>query len=97
MPAKALIAWSSGKDPAWALHEMRRSGDDEVVGALTTVTKTYEPRTSMHGVREELFGPARCRGACADPGADPYPCANEVYEARMASALADAKAAGVTQ
>ena len=35
---KALIAWSSGKDSAWALHEARRTGDCEVVGALTTVT-----------------------------------------------------------
>src|SRR4029453_19545590 len=27
----------------------------------------------------------------------PFPCPNEVYEARMAAALADAKAAGVTR
>jgi diphthamide synthase (EF-2-diphthine--ammonia ligase) len=39
--AKALIAWSSGKDSAWALHEMRRAGDREIVGALTTVTETF--------------------------------------------------------
>jgi diphthamide synthase (EF-2-diphthine--ammonia ligase) len=31
----ALIAWSSGKDSAWALHETRRAGAVEVVGALT--------------------------------------------------------------
>jgi len=36
---KALIAWSSGKDSAFALHEVRRSGDYEIVGALTTVTQ----------------------------------------------------------
>ena len=48
---KALIAWSSGKDSAFALHEVRRSGDYEIVGALTTVTQEFE-RVSMHGVRE---------------------------------------------
>ena len=43
MRPKALIAWSSGKDSAWALHETRRAGDYEVVGALTTVTETFTP------------------------------------------------------
>ena len=51
---KALIAWSSGKDSAWALHEVRRAGDYDIVGALTTVTDTFA-RVSMHGVREELL------------------------------------------
>ena len=32
---KALIAWSSGKDSAWALHVVRQAGEYEVVGALT--------------------------------------------------------------
>ena len=51
---KALIAWSSGKDSAWALHEARRAGRYDIVGALTTVTDTFS-RVSMHGVREELL------------------------------------------
>ena len=51
---KALIAWSSGKDSAWALHEARASGDFDIVGALTTVTDAFN-RVSMHGVREELL------------------------------------------
>jgi diphthamide synthase (EF-2-diphthine--ammonia ligase) len=51
---KALIAWSSGKDSAWALRETRVTGDFEIVGALTTVTDTFH-RVSMHGVREELL------------------------------------------
>jgi diphthamide synthase (EF-2-diphthine--ammonia ligase) len=51
---KALIAWSSGKDSAFALHEARRAGDYEIVGALTTVTDTFA-RVSMHGVRESLL------------------------------------------
>ena len=27
--SKALIAWSSGKDSAWALHEVRRAGEHD--------------------------------------------------------------------
>ena len=97
MRPKALIAWSSGKDSAWALHEARRAGDCEIVGALTTVTETFG-RVSMHGVREELLL-AQLASAGLEPiiVPIPYPCPNEVYEARMAEALKDAKAAGVTQ
>jgi len=97
MRPKALIAWSSGKDSAWALHEARRAGDCEIVGALTTVTETFG-RVSMHGVREELLM-AQLASAGLSPTVVriPYPCPNEVYEARMAAALADAKANGVTQ
>jgi diphthamide synthase (EF-2-diphthine--ammonia ligase) len=97
MRPKALIAWSSGKDSAWALHETRRTGDCEVVGALTTVSEGFG-RVSMHGVREALL--AAQLDAVGLPSIVvriPYPCPNEIYETRMAAALADAKAAGVTQ
>jgi uncharacterized protein (TIGR00290 family) len=95
--AKALIAWSSGKDSAWALHEMRRAGDCEIVGALTTVTETFG-RVSMHGVREELLLAQLAAAELAPTLVRiPFPCPNEVYEARMAAALAAAKDAGVTQ
>jgi uncharacterized protein (TIGR00290 family) len=94
---KALIAWSSGKDSAWALHEARRTGDCEIVGALTTVTETFG-RVSMHGVRDDILA---AQLAAADLPLVrvpiPFPCPNEIYEARMAAALKDAKAAGVTQ
>jgi uncharacterized protein (TIGR00290 family) len=93
---KALIAWSSGKDSAWALHEIRRAGAFEVVGALTTVTETFN-RVSMHGVRQELLTAQLASAGLAPTLVPiPYPCPNETYEARMAAALADAKAAGVT-
>jgi uncharacterized protein (TIGR00290 family) len=97
MRPKALIAWSSGKDSAWALHEVRRRGDCEIVGALTTVTETFA-RVSMHGVREELLTAQLDAAGLAPVRVPiPYPCPNEVYEARMADALAAAKAQGVTQ
>jgi diphthamide synthase (EF-2-diphthine--ammonia ligase) len=43
---KAVVAWSSGKDSAWALHEVRRAGALDVVGLLTTVTSGFA-RVSM--------------------------------------------------
>ena len=93
---KALIAWSSGKDSAWALHEVRRAGEYDVVGALTTVTETFQ-RVSMHGVREEiLYAQHAAVGLPSVIVPIPYPCPNEIYEARMAAALDDAKRNGVT-
>jgi len=93
---KALIAWSSGKDSAWALHEARVAGDFEIVGALTTVTDTFH-RVSMHGVREELlraqFDAAGLRPVIIRI---PYPCPNDIYERKMAEAIAAARASGVT-
>ena len=96
MAAKALIAWSSGKDSAWALFEARQSGAYEIVGALTTVTETFG-RVSMHGVRVELLmAQLEAAGLPLRIVPIPYPCPNEVYEARMGIALSQAKAEGVT-
>ena len=96
MSPKALIAWSSGKDSAWALLEMRRAGDYEIVGALTTVTETFG-RVSMHGVREELLrAQLDAAGLPAIVVHIPFPCPNEVYEQKMAAAMTDAKQAGIT-
>jgi uncharacterized protein (TIGR00290 family) len=93
---KALIAWSSGKDSAWALHEVRRAGEFDIAGALTTVTDTFA-RVSMHGVREVLLrAQLEAAGLPALVVRIPYPCPNEIYEREMAAAIADAKARGVT-
>jgi uncharacterized protein (TIGR00290 family) len=93
---KALIAWSSGKDSAWALYEARRADDFDIVGALTTVTDSFR-RVSMHGVREELLAAQlAAAGLPAILVRIPYPCPNEIYEREMAAAVAEAKAGGVT-
>ena len=93
---KALISWSSGKDSAFALHEIRRGAEFEVVGALTTVTETFG-RVSIHGVRQEILR-AQCEAAGLPPRIVPipYPCQNEIYEARMAEAVARATRQGIT-
>jgi diphthamide synthase (EF-2-diphthine--ammonia ligase) len=93
---KALIAWSSGKDSAWALHETRIAGEFEIVGALTTVTDAFH-RVSMHGVREDLLrSQVDAAGLRAVIVHIPYPCSNVVYERKMAEAMAAARASGVT-
>ncbi|MEH6951972.1 ATP-binding protein [Nitrobacter sp. NHB1] len=93
---RALISWSSGKDSAFALHEVRRAGAFDVVGALTTVNESFG-RVSIHGVREEVLH-AQLAAAGLPPRVVPipYPCSNEVYEARMGAAITDAKQAGIT-
>jgi uncharacterized protein (TIGR00290 family) len=93
---KALIAWSSGKDSAWALHEARQVGDYDIVGALTTVTDAFN-RVSMHGVREELLRTQLdAAGLPAIIVRIPFPCPNEAYEREMAKAINAARARGVT-
>ena len=96
MRPKALISWSSGKDSAFALHEARRSGEFEIVGALTTVTETFE-RVSIHGVRQEILR-AQLDAAGLPPRIVPipYPCPNEIYEARMGEAVVKAVQDGIT-
>jgi uncharacterized protein (TIGR00290 family) len=95
-PPRALISWSSGKDSALALHEVLRAGEFEVVGALTTVTETFG-RVSIHGVRQEILC-AQLDAADLPPRIVPipYPCPNEIYEARMSEAIAGAVHDGIT-
>jgi uncharacterized protein (TIGR00290 family) len=93
---KALISWSSGKDSAFSLHEIRRAGQYDVVGALTTVTETFD-RVSIHGVRREILL-AQLDAAGLPPRIVPipYPCPNAIYEARMGEAVARAVQDGIS-
>jgi uncharacterized protein (TIGR00290 family) len=95
-PPKAWMAWSSGKDSAWALHVARMQGDVDIVGLLTTVTDAYG-RISMHGVREELL---HAQAAAVQLPLHviriPALCPNDAYEARMQEALNLAQREGVT-
>ena len=84
---KILFAWSSGKDSAMALHELRSSGDCEIAGLLTTITEGYE-RVSIHGVREELLdAQAASIGLPLTKVWIPQESSLEEYERRMGAAL----------
>jgi uncharacterized protein (TIGR00290 family) len=92
---KAWLAWSSGKDSAWALHTVRVSGEFEVVALLTTVNRTFE-RVAMHAVRESLLEmQAAAAGLPLVKVPIPWPCSNEFYEQAMNEAMARARAEGV--
>ncbi len=92
----ALASWSSGKDSAWSLLEVQRSGAFEVAGLLTVVTGPFA-RVSMHGVRVELLeAQARAVGLPLVMVPIPYPCSNEDYSSRMRAAMERALAEGIS-
>jgi uncharacterized protein (TIGR00290 family) len=94
--SKAWLAWSSGKDSAWALHTVRQSVEFEVVALLTTVNQTYS-RVAMHAVRESLLEmQADAAGLPLIKVPIPSACTNEIYEQAMSAAMMRAKADGVT-
>ena len=93
---KILLSWSSGKDSAWALHVLNRTHPGAVAALLTTVNEAVD-RVAMHAVRRDvLAAQARMAGLPLRIVPIPHPCPNDVYEARMATAVADAVADGFT-
>lgn len=95
MKPKALIAWSTGKDSAWALHQARLRDEYEIVGALTTITGNFD-RVSMHGVRREILDAQLAAAKLPlHPVTIPFPCPNEIYEARMGEAMRAAREQGI--
>lgn len=92
---KILLAWSSGKDSAWALHLLRRQGFS--VEALLTTLNEAADRVAMHGVRRELLElQAEAAGLPLWQIPLPWPCSNDEYETRMAGACTRAVAEGFT-
>src|ERR1700678_3289556 len=92
---KAWLAWSSGKDSAWALHTARQDREFDVVALLTTVNRTHQ-RVAMHAVRESLLEiQAAAAGLPLVKVPIPSPCSNEVYEQAMSDAMARARAQGI--
>lgn len=90
------LSWSSGKDAAWSLHEMRRAGVP-VTGLFTTVNAAFD-RVAMHAVRRSLLeAQARAAGLPLSVIEIPYPCPNADYARIMGAFVAEAKQSGVTQ
>ncbi len=90
---KTLLAWSSGKDSAWALHVLRQRGVHPAA-LLTTINQSAD-RVAMHGVRRELLeAQAQAAGVPLWSIPLPWPCTNEDYERLMAEACKRAVAEG---
>ena len=80
---RVLLSWSSGKESAWTLHVLRRRGECEIVGLLTTVNTEFD-RVAMHGTRRSVLeAQARVAGLPLWAVPLPWPCSNETYEQRM--------------
>ena len=83
---RVLLSWSSGKDSAWTLHVLRRRGEYEIAGLLTTINEAAD-RVAMHAVRRTLLeAQAAAAGLALWMLPLPSPCSNEVYEHVMAEA-----------
>ena len=80
------LAWSTGKDSAWALHLLRQQRR-EVAALISTVTRDFD-RVAVHGIRRSVL-----RHQAAMVGLPlyevelPHPCSNEFYQFAMTSTL----------
>ena len=92
---RVLLSWSSGKDSAWTLHQLRLQGI-EVGGLLTTFNEAAD-RVAMHAVRRSLVeAQAAAAGLPLLSVSLPWPCPNAEYEQRMGAAIARAWEDGIT-
>jgi len=92
---KILLAWSSGKDSAYALHVLRQQRELEVAGLVPTLDAAAG-RVAVHSVRESLLdAQAEAAGLPLWKVPLPWPCSNEQYEEALGTALTSAKAQGI--
>lgn len=92
---RVLMSWSSGKDSAWALHQLRQDAAIEVVALLTTFN-AEAGRVAMHAVRRELVEAQAERLGLPLWAVDlPWPCPNSEYETRMRAVCERAVGAGI--
>ncbi|HVX67227.1 MAG TPA: hypothetical protein VHA11_11525 [Bryobacteraceae bacterium] len=92
---KTLLAWSSGKDSAWALHLLRQSAEFEPVALVSTVDAA-SGSVSMHGTgRELLAAQARETGLPLWEARIPWPCSNAQYETAMEAVCERAHREGI--
>ena len=94
---RALIAWSGGKDSAWALHVLRQQREIEVAGLFTTVNGDQD-RVAVHEVPGSLLrAQAQAAGLALHAIPIPKPCPNAVYEDALSRFAARARKDGITQ
>jgi uncharacterized protein (TIGR00290 family) len=91
-----LVSWSSGKDSAWVLHQLKQDPTVKVGGLLTTMNDAFD-RVAMHAVRRRLLeAQSQAAGVPLRTVPLPWPCSNEHYEASMQTAVETAVADGFT-
>ena len=92
---RVWLAWSSGKDSAFALHVLRQDPAVEVCGLLTTLDAAG---VAMHRTPRALL---QAQAAAVDLPLHavelPQPCPNAEYERAMGAALARARQEGVQE
>jgi len=92
---KTLLSWSTGKDSAWSLHVLQQDPAIELVGLFTTLNAEAD-RVAMHSTRRAVM---EAQAQAADLPLHvieiPYPCPNDVYEARLGAFVEQARAQGV--
>lgn len=92
---RLMMAWSSGKDSAWALHRLLADPTFELMG-LFTIFSSHE-RVFMHAVRPEVVAAqAQLLGVPLRILRLPPGCSHDEYEAQMRSMLVAARADGAT-
>ena len=75
---------------------LRQQGGYDIRGLVTTFNEAFD-RVAMHGVRRELVqSQAAAAGVPLWPVLLPWPCSNDIYEARMREVIAKARAEGIT-
>ena len=93
---RAWMSWSSGKDSALALHEVREAGEVDVTGLLVTMNADAD-RVAMHAVRRDLVAAqAAALGLPVHFVQLPWPCPNDDYERLMAEACTAALTDGAS-
>src|SRR5512142_1993485 len=91
-----LVSWSGGKDCALAMYDALVSGEYQVVGLLTTVTKDSD-RVDMHDIRCSLIErQAQSLGVPWVKVAISSHTSNSDYEPDLVQTLKRYKESGVT-
>jgi len=94
---KAVVSWSSGKDCAFALHQVREHGQFEIVGLLITFNEEND-RVAMHGVRRQLVQQQmQALALPAEMVMLPMPCGDETYRQRVGQCVERLRDRGVKQ
>ncbi|UCF76317.1 MAG: ATP-binding protein [Betaproteobacteria bacterium] len=92
---RMLVSWSSGKESAWALHELRRENKYEIAGLMTTINSSAD-RVAMHAVRSGLLeAQAEAAGVAVWKIPLPQNCNDQQYAAAMARVIERAREGGI--